>query len=334
MIKKTKPIGLRPLKINFVKFMDRIAIQNGSQMIIDVNTPPIGIRGLVNYKGNYVYGPMNFGKTMFARSFCAALPEAYGWSDIDFIHTEDLRIPLTILKMRHDPLYYEDIITDQRIFGEGTRPVQVYVIDDASQHHHSRRSMGKSRTKLVNDFYMIRHYFEKLRPERDGVVIVMFLSQVYGSIDLSFRRMMTCKILKAYSSDDDELKNIRRTCGKSEELEKALKYITELIERKHYQKAKSYSIVSTNFGARGPVNFSELYKKRLNLKRYWIGSEFVKEAIENISKKIVSFIVAKDFEKRWVVATRYYMKKHYPDWNFLYEDIKDTVEEKLLLISG
>ena len=115
------------------------------------------------------------------------------------------------------------------------KPVQLILVDDAVRGHHSRR--GFESTQDIEDFYELRHIFEK--KGKQGVLITVFASQRYKSLDIIFRGAQV-KIYKTISGSKVDNEQIIDDVGvKGFEV---LRRITREIYEKCNDKYKSLSI--------------------------------------------------------------------------------------------
>lgn len=118
-----------------------------------------------------------------------------------------------------------------------SRPVQFIAIDDAVKQANSRTS-GKQADE-IGDFYEIRHIYEKRAQSLNGVVITIYATQRFKSLDLVYRDG-TIIIFKTTPTDPDEKRFILDYVGPSAFAE--LNHITDRIYHHEDDAIKSHAI--------------------------------------------------------------------------------------------
>ena len=123
-----------------------------------------------------------------------------------------------------------------------SRPVQLIIIDDAIKEANSRLS-GRNAGD-ISDFYQIRHEFEKRAKSNSGIVITVYVSQRFKSLDIVFRNAHAI-IFKTVATDPDDSKAIRKYIGKE-----PYDYLQNITNRIYYEaddNAKSEAVVCLCF---------------------------------------------------------------------------------------
>ena len=99
------------------------------------------------------------------------------------------------------------------------RPVQLLLVDDSVKNANARKSGGNGDD--VADYFEIRHMFERKARTRTGVIILLYVTQRFKSLDIVFRNAMFLWFRTA-TIDPDDRDIIKRYIGPSayEDLEK------------------------------------------------------------------------------------------------------------------
>jgi len=129
-----------------------------------------------------------------------------------------------------------------------SRPVQLLIIDDAVRKANSRRSAKQAED--VADFYEVRHIFESRSRSRSGVVITVWASQRFKSLDVVFRNAHAL-IFKTSAVDPDDARLIMKYIGSKayRELERITYDIYHLAD----DEAKGRSLVHLPFAHRSGI---------------------------------------------------------------------------------
>ena len=119
-----------------------------------------------------------------------------------------------------------------------SKPVQLIIIDDAIKEANSRLS-GRNAGD-ISDFYQIRHVFEERSRSLNGIVITIYISQRFKSLDIVFRNAHAI-IFKTVATDPEDAKAIRKYIGKE-----PYDYLQNITNRIYYEAddlAKSEAVV-------------------------------------------------------------------------------------------
>jgi hypothetical protein len=143
----------------------------------------------VRHRHLVLFGMMESGKTSLMNFLAAEARRRYSYQDVNIIAAYSIRKAM-------------DLINDKR--------VQLILIDDAIQEQNSRTSTKNAQDTA--DFYQIRHTYEAMAGERGGVVVTVWATQRFKSLDIVFRQGHIL-IFKTSAVDPEDDKLIRNYIG-------------------------------------------------------------------------------------------------------------------------
>ncbi|WP_019178211.1 hypothetical protein [Methanomassiliicoccus luminyensis] len=181
----------------------------------------------------YLLPPLKAGKVALRHGAVVALPEAGKTEMINDVayHVRDFygedAVNIVFVDWLQDAL---DNMDD--------RPVQLLLVDDAVKKANSRKSGGNADDAA--DYFEIRHQFERLARTRTGVIILIYVTQRFKSLDIVFRNAMYLWF-KTSTIDPDDRDIIKKYIGA--QAYNDLEDVSARIYYHHDDEAKGRSII-------------------------------------------------------------------------------------------
>lgn len=145
----------------------------------------------------YLFPPLKPGKVSLRHGTIIGLPECGKTEMLNDLayHTRDFygqdRVNIVFCDWLQDALDNMD-----------ARPVQLLMVDDSVKNANGRKSGGNADD--VADYFEIRHEFERKARTRTGVIILIYVSQRFKSLDIVFRNAMYLWFKTATVDPDDK----------------------------------------------------------------------------------------------------------------------------------
>jgi hypothetical protein len=146
---------------------------------------PIPETGQVLFQNIPIFASPGIGKTILAQSIALSLIEFYGREKVSVYISDHLPSLVDALRLR-------------------ATPVVILIVDDALKNYNSRGGGDKELTEAIGLFTTLRHEYEEAHNTLNGIVFVLFTSQMFMGIEKVFREGVP--IFKAsMTSDKDEI---------------------------------------------------------------------------------------------------------------------------------
>lgn len=131
--------------------------------------PPVPEEGRVIFLNIPMFGAPGDGKTTMALTMAMLIMENYGRDNVELSISDDL--PTLVDRMRKP----------------SQKPVRILIVDDALKHYASRGGTDKNAARAIALFTTLRHEYENASKNLNGIVYVLFTSQMYKLLDKVFR---------------------------------------------------------------------------------------------------------------------------------------------------
>lgn len=219
---ETEPIsfGLKSSPLKTDTILHPISLPNLTRRTLDMLFPPIQT-DIIRHRHAVVFGMPECGKTTLMNWLAHQALNRYG----------DERVNIVARYSIADALESLD-----------NKPVQLLIIDDAVRHANSRR--GLAHAEDIADFYEIRHIYDGAAGTKTGIVITVWASQRFMSLDIVFRNAHAL-IFKTSAVDPSDSNLILKYIGPK--AVKELEMITYRIYHDADDEAKSTSVVYLPF---------------------------------------------------------------------------------------
>jgi hypothetical protein len=199
-------------------------LKNLTETALNGLMPPMPTWEEVKLRHLVIVGPMESGKTSYANAITRKILDFYRDFKVNVVYTNDIATA------------QDNINRD---------PVQVIIIDDAVKEGNSRQGLGKKRAEDIGNFLEIRHVYERVARVKTGVIIVIYLTQRFKLLEITYRSGHVL-IFKGTSTDASDEKLMRDYM--SPQAYSELGQLSYRMFLQHDNTAKSDSIVTIPIG--------------------------------------------------------------------------------------
>lgn len=180
-------------------------------------------------------------------------------------------------------------------------PVQILVVDDALKNYSSRGGGNEELLEAIKLFTTLRHEYEAAQNALNGIVFVMFTSQMYKGLDKVFREGFAI-FKSALTSDKDEIMSATKMGNKAWEY---LNQILREVKVLHKFDRKSDSVVILPGYPAGRIHLPMWSNADLDEMLKAVGTEKCLEALKTKHPALKY----KAIEKAWTIPRRILTKE-------------------------